>query len=157
MELKKVVCKDGVYSWSCVTDMEFRQFEAAYAVRMGLGICAFMLLLGLLCLRDEMLLLMLLTCGIILLIVFAVSRIVMNLPGNETVPFEMGEGYIRLRQGRGSIFVNLKRVICMETLGNRIILHTRRSHIPVYLPQEDFDRMSGLIAARIEDSGRPHW
>lgn len=156
MELKKVVCENGVCRWRCETDEVYRQFEYTRAVRTGAFINGFMLLFGFLVLRGEYLLLMVLTCGIISLIVMACSRYILNRPGNETIPFELREDYIRTREGRGSVIVSFSSVRYIETQRNRVDLFTRFSRIPIYIPEEDFDQISRLIADRVRDR-RPQY
>ena len=94
---------------------------------------------------------LLLTTAIIILIVLAVSRYILNRPGFETVPFEMTEEYICMREGKGRTFVSFKSVKRVETEGNRIDLFTRFSKVPVYIPEEDFGEISDMIIRNIRE------
>jgi len=154
MELKKVVFENGVYRWRCESDEEFMQFEYRCGIRTGLAVSAIMLLLGFLLLKDEKLFIMILTCGIVVLIVLAACNYVLNRPEMEIVPYELRNDGIRIREGRGCTFVDFKRVRYMDTRENRIMLHTRFSHIPVYIPQEDFVAISDLITERVKEQSR---
>ena len=145
MELKKAVYENGVYRWRCETGDEFKQYESRLGIRMAVGICLFLMTVGMMVLKDIELILMFLTCGIVILIALVTGRYVLTRPGNETVPYELRKDYIRIREGRGSSFVNFKRVLYTETRGNMILLHTRFSHVPVYIPEEDFEVISGEI------------
>ena len=155
MELKTVACKDGVYSWRCKTDYEFKLYEYHYALRMGWFISGFMILLGiLLSFVEEYFLALVFTCAIIFLIVLTVSRYVLNRPGFETIPFQMTEDFVRFREGRGCTFVSFKSVVRIETEGNRIDLYTKHSKYPVYIPEEDFEPLRDLIIRNVEEKSR---
>ena len=91
------------------------------------------------------------TCGITVLITLVTGGYVLNRSKTEIIPYELREDCIRFREGRGSTFVNFKSVRYTDTRGNRIMLHTRFSHIPVYIPQEDFVTISDLIAKRVNE------
>lgn len=146
MELQKVTCENGVYRWNGRTDEEYKRFEYSHSMRMGLGICGFMLLMGLLLFfGDVMFLLMLLTCAVILLILMVTGQFILNRPGYETIPYEMSEDSIHFREGRGSVYLFFKRVRHTEIRGNRIILYTRTYQVPVYIPEEDFDQVSRVM------------
>ena len=155
MELKEVTFRDGVYSWRCETDYEFKLYERRYAHRMGWTICGFLLLLGVLLVpKDETFIMLVLTCVILLLIVFAVSFYVMHRPGFEVIPFRMTDEYVTFREGKGKTFVSFKSVRNYEEHGNRIDLYTRRSKIPVYIPEADYEPVRDLIVSRIEEQTR---
>ena len=154
MELKKIVYENGIYRWRCESDEEFKQFEYQCGIRTGLAISAIMLVLGFLLLKDEKLIIMILTCGIIILIVHAACRYALNRSKVEIVPYELRNDGIRIQEGRGCTFVDFKSVRNTDTRGNRIMLHTRFSHIPVYIPQEDFVTISELIAKRVNEQNK---
>ena len=152
MELKTVQYQDGKYRWRCKTDNEYKQYEYHYALRMGWAICGSIILLGFLLVpMNELFLCLLLTTAIIILIVLAVSRYILNRSGFETVPFEMTEEYICMREGKGRTFVSFKSVKRVETEGNRIDLFTRFSKVPVYIPEEDFGEISDMIIRNIRE------
>ena len=154
MDLKTVAYRDGVYRWKCRTDDEFRQYEYSRALRLGWLICGILLLLGALLLPlDETFLMMLLTCGILFAIVFAVSRYILNRPGFETVPFEMTEESVRFREGRGRIYVSFRSVTRVEEVDGRLDLYTRFTRYPVYIPEEDFEPVRDLILRRVRECG----
>ena len=154
MELKKVLFENGVYRWSCGTDDVQKQYECTVSVRMGVGVSAFMMLAGSLVLRNEELVLMFLSCGITVLITIICGRFLLNRKECETVPYMMTENGIRIREGRGVSYISFKRVHYAEARDNLVMLHTRFSKIPVYIPREDFEQIRGIIEERVEEKGK---
>ena len=148
MELKKVESENGVLRWKCEADEDMNRFDSSRSV-------PFILPLGFLLFRDEKFPIMLLSCGITVLIVIVCSLCLLNRKKHEAVSYTLTEDDIRLQEGTEMIFVSFRRVRYMEVReNNRIILHTRFSQIPVYIPQEDFDVIRGLIEKRIEEKGK---
>jgi hypothetical protein len=156
MELKHVACENGVYTWRCKTDQEFKVYEYRYAHRMCWIICGFMILLGALIIPmgPELFPPLLLTIGLIILIVLPLSRYLLNRPGFEVVPFRMTDELISFREGRGRTYISFSRVIRVETERNRLDLYTKHTKYPVYIPEEDFAQMRDLILRRVEDQGK---
>jgi hypothetical protein len=154
MELKKVVYENGIYRWSCESDEEFTHFEYRCGIRTGLIVALLGLLFGIFLLKDEKRIIAIITSGITILIALAVGSYILKKSKTETIPYELREDCIKFREGRGTTFVNFKRVLYTDTRANRIMLHTRFSHIPVYIPQEDFGPISELIAKRIKEQSK---
>ena len=154
MKLKKVIYENGVYRWTCETDEVQKQYECTVSVRMGFGVSAFMMLAGILVLRNEELVLMFLSCGITVLIAMACGRFLLNRKENETVPYMMTKDGIRVREGRGVSYISFKRVHYAEARENLIMLHTRFSKIPVYIPREDIEQISGIIGKLVDGKGK---
>ena len=154
MELKKVVYENGIYRWSCESDEEFTHFEYRRGIIIGLIVAFLGLLFGLLLLKDEARIIAIITSGITILIALVTGSYVLNRPQIEIIPYELMENCIKFREGRGSSFVNFKRVRYTDTRENRIMLHTRFSHIPIYIPQEDFGPISELIAKRVKEQNK---
>ena len=154
MEVDKITCENGVYHWRCKADEDLNRFECSRSVRMGLGTGIFMLLAGFLLLRGEMLLIMILACALTVLITLACGLYVLNTKTREFLPYTLTENDIRLREGRNMTFVSFKRVRYVESRSDRLILYTRFSKIPVYLPQEDPELIRALIEQRVLEKSR---
>ena len=154
MKLKNVWFEDGTWHWQCVAGDAWKQYECRYAIQIGFWVSAFMMLLGLLILRDGEILLMLLSCGITMLIAITCGHFLLKRKTCEILPFTMTEKGIRIKEGKESSYVRFRSVRYAETRENQVILHTRFSTVPVSIPLEDFTAVYCLIEEFIAKSGK---
>lgn len=146
---------NGTYCWTCAVDDAYE--KNAYKITMlscG-GICAFLLIMTLLFMRDtETLLIVSGCCAFVMLLAFGLSKLFFTGPGHLKIPYEMTDESIKIGSGKGSRYVSYKNVQQTEIKGNKIRLYTKFGSSVVFIPEEDFEVISGYILQRIrEESG----
>ncbi|MBR7173784.1 MAG: hypothetical protein IKD50_05075 [Clostridia bacterium] len=158
LEIRKVQrLPNGTYSWTCEVDTAYE--NSAYKITMlscG-GICAFMLIMVLILTRDMESLLIVTGCSaFVMLLAFGLSKLMYSGPGHLQVPYEMTDRGIKIGSGRSSRYVSYKSVRQVEKTAKKLRLHTRFGSPVVFIPEEDFEVISGYILRRIEEESREY-
>ena len=154
MNLKAVRYADGVYTWRCPVGDAHREAMFRRSVRRAALICGFLALIALPMQRDGTCVLLSAFSACFFLFVLGVSWIVRHSPCGEFVPYEMTDEYIRIGTGRESVLVCFSRILRAEAEEDRIVLHTRFTKIPVYVPAADLDGIRELISRCIGEQGK---
>ena len=142
--------EDGMYHWSCQTDREYEQGAFKTTMWACGGICAFLILAGIVTGDGEVITIMLLCTGIAMLIAFGISAAMYRGSGHVTLSYEMNDRYIHIGQGKGSRYISFRNVKGVSIQENKLLVDTGgHKDLPVFVPEEDLEKMREYIQKKI--------
>ena len=143
----------GSYFWTCEVDEEYKATAYRITILVCAGICVFLMAVALIAGRGDTEVMMIMTgcCAFVMLLAFGISRLTVGPNAHYRMAFEMFEHEIRIGSGKESRYVAFRNVKQVETEGNKIRLHTRFGKPEVFIPEADFEVISGYILQRIKE------